>query len=406
MNSLLLNLVLICQIFVHCDSSNQAHTDKTSKKPLKVFILAGQSNMQGHARMETLEYLTSDPGSTPIWNDILTQDGKPRIHENVWINYLSPNGVKHGRLTTGYGADENKIGPELMFGIRTRKELSEPILIIKTAWGGKSLHTDFRPPSAPLYQFSDQQLERFAKQEKDVDALRQEKKLASGKYYRLMIAHVKSVLADIGSTYEAYDPEGGFELAGFVWFQGWNDMVDGGVYPNRNKPGGFDAYSELLGSLIQDVRKDLESPELRFVIGVMGVGGPTERYGKHQKRNQKVHQHFRDAMAATANTKKFRGTVANVFTENYWDQKLGELKGKESQISQQIRRSRKEQNWTQQEANQRKEEMMAEQFSPEQLAALKTGVSNQEYHYLGSAKIMTGIGQGFAEEMLKLQRNR
>jgi alpha-galactosidase len=29
--------------------------------------------------------------------------------------------------------------------------LAEPVLIIKAAWGGKSLHTDFRPPSAGPY---------------------------------------------------------------------------------------------------------------------------------------------------------------------------------------------------------------------------------------------------------------
>ena len=28
------------------------------------------------------------------------------------------------------------------------KRLNEPVLIIKTSWGGRSLHTDFRPPSA------------------------------------------------------------------------------------------------------------------------------------------------------------------------------------------------------------------------------------------------------------------
>ena len=55
-----------------------------------------------------------------------------------------------GRLTAGFGAKEEgqRIGPEFTFGIYMQKRLDQPILIIKTAWGGKSLHTDFRPPSA------------------------------------------------------------------------------------------------------------------------------------------------------------------------------------------------------------------------------------------------------------------
>ena len=47
-------------------------------------------------------------------------------------------------------------------------ELNEPILIIKTAWGGKSLNTDFRPPSAGPYEFNESQLEGFKKQGKEI----------------------------------------------------------------------------------------------------------------------------------------------------------------------------------------------------------------------------------------------
>ena len=43
--------------------------------------------------------------------EMLADDGTPKIVDDVWISYLSPNGVKAGRLTTGFGADENKIGP-------------------------------------------------------------------------------------------------------------------------------------------------------------------------------------------------------------------------------------------------------------------------------------------------------
>ena len=46
----------------------------------------------------------------------------------------------------------SKIGPEFTFGIYMEKELKEPILIIKTAWGGRSLNTEFRPPSAGPYK--------------------------------------------------------------------------------------------------------------------------------------------------------------------------------------------------------------------------------------------------------------
>ena len=144
-------------------------------------------------------------------------------------------------MTAGFGAKARgpKIGPEFTFGIFIQKLLDEPILIIKTAWGGKSLHTDFRPPSAGPYKFNESQLEGFEKQGKDIEAIKTDKAKATGHYYSLMIDHVKHVLVDIKRVYPEYDPEQGHELAGFVWFQGWNDMVDGNTYPNRSKPGGY-----------------------------------------------------------------------------------------------------------------------------------------------------------------------
>ncbi|MBK8623495.1 MAG: hypothetical protein IPN79_17480 [Saprospiraceae bacterium] len=40
------------------------------------------------------------------------------------------------------------IGPELMFAHQMDVYYEDPVLIIKTAWGGKALQEDFRPPSA------------------------------------------------------------------------------------------------------------------------------------------------------------------------------------------------------------------------------------------------------------------
>ena len=63
-----------------------------------------------------------------------------------------------------------------------------------------------------------------------MESLRKAK--ATGVYYRLMIEHVKKVLADPKRVCPDYDPQQGYEIAGFVWLQGFNDMVDGHVYPN------------------------------------------------------------------------------------------------------------------------------------------------------------------------------
>ena len=268
-------------------------------KPLQVYILAGQSNMQGHAKVTTFEHIGMDPATKPMLAEMQNPDGSPKICERVWISSIGcAEAEQTGKLTAGFGASPEKIGPEFTFGLYLQKFTDAPILLIKTSWGGKSLNTDFRPPSAGPYVFNETQLANFQKQGKGVAAMNAEKKKATGVYYRLMVEHVKTVLGDLKRVVPEYDAAQGYELAGFAWFQGWNDLVDSGTYPNRDKAGGYDAYSTALAHFIRDVRRDFNAPKMPFVIGVLGVGGPTTEYGPDQQRYKATHDNIRAAMAA------------------------------------------------------------------------------------------------------------
>lgn len=382
----------------------------TGAEPLKVFILAGQSNMQGHAHVRTIDAMRLNPAAAPLLKDMRNADGSDYVCERVWISSIgSADEEQTGRLTAGFGTKARgpKIGPEYTFGIYMEKQFKGPLLIIKTAWGGKSLHTDFRPPGGGAYEFNEQQLEGFRKQNKDVEQIKADRAKATGHYYRLMMEHVKHVLADIKRVCPDYDPDLGYELAGFVWFQGWNDMVDRGTYPTRDQPGGYDQYSTLMAQFIRDVRKDLSSPELPFVIGVMGAGGPTDKYGPDQQRYKSVHQNFRDAMAAPAKLPEFQGNVTAVLTENYWDLEVVRLRQKEKSIkprSEEIRNAIKSRNVTRDEGESSIDSLYRETFSERELEILKQSTSNFDFHYMGSAGIMSQIGKGFADAMGKLAR--
>lgn len=381
-----------------------------SEKPLKVFILAGQSNMQGHAHVRTMEAMRLNPKTAALLKEMRNPDGSPRVCKNVWISSIgSADEEQTGRLTAGFGSHANgpKIGPEFTFGIYMEKLLNEPVLIIKTAWGGKSLHTDFRPPGAGPYEFTKDQIDALQKQNRDIEKIKADKAKATGHYYRLMTDHVKNVLADIQRIYPEYNSEAGYELAGFVWFQGWNDMVDRGNYPARDQPGGYDQYSQLLTQFIRDVRTDLSAPTLPFVIGVMGVGGPTAEYGPKQKRYKAVHQNFRNAMAAPATRPEFKGSVAAVLTEEYWDQEVVRLRETESTIKpkiDEIRNSIKQNPARRDEGLTAIEKLYTEAFSARELEILRQSTSNFDFHYMGSAGIIGQIGKGFAEAMLRLSR--
>ncbi len=384
-------------------------------RPMKVFVLAGQSNMEGHARVETFDYIGDDPATAPLLKRMRGPDGAPTVCEGAWISFLTgrgdENGEGFGRLTAGYGSrdepgkDGGRIGPEFTFGITMDAAFEEPVLLIKTAWGGKSLHTDFRPPSAGPYVLSAFQRENYPKQEghgipKDFAAWKVEREKATGVYYRLMIEHVKKVLADPKRVVPGYDAAQGFELAGFVWFQGWNDMVDGHVYPNNN----YDAYTECLAHFIRDVRKDLAAPNMPFVIGVMGVDGVKDPSAGMLA--------FRRAMAAPAAMPEFVGSVVAVETAPFWAEELGVIDEKRGQVrqmhyfldSKHKDHANADGHMTDEQKRDYLKKFEADLITPADTALWERGASNAGYHYLGCAKTFARMGQAFAEAILQLNK--
>jgi len=363
-----------------------------SAEPLKVYILAGQSNMQGKPNVHVLRHGLKDSSETRHLHDLLVDDeGEPRVFEEVHVAAVTdgPN-EKSGPLTVGFGNDLTdkrglRWGPELAFGATLFEELQEPILIIKTAWGGKNLHTDFLSPSGAE-----------ASEGKE-----------TGLYYQRMLAHIEKVLGNPGNYHPEYDPRQGYEIEGFVWFQGWNDMADKKVYP-EGQPDRYALYSELLTHFIRDVRKDLDVPKMPFVIGLMGVGG----------------EDFRAAMAAPAAMDEFKGSVIAVNTYDFIDPKLWELvdrswrwqrpkwdpekkytelREKLMPLQKKLNESKNIKDRDERIAAQRdiKAQMESIQYTPDELEYLKNNKSSQGFHYNGSPKFFARAGAGFAKALLE-----
>ncbi|TWU18452.1 sialate O-acetylesterase [Allorhodopirellula heiligendammensis] len=384
------------------DFSGACLATAAEPKPIKVFILAGQSNMEGHAKVSTFDYIADDPQTQSLYAEMVGPDGTPRVADNVWISYRTGrgdnNGEGFGKLTAGYGSrsdptiDGGKIGPEFTFGLAMDEAFEEPVLIIKTAWGGKSLFYDFRSPSSGVYEQTERDIE---KNRNPVER--------SGHYYRLMIEHVREVLSDIQRVYPGYKQEYGYEIAGFVWFQGFNDMVNRDVYPelpSQSEANRFENYSAWLANLIRDVRRDLDAPHMPFVIGVMGVDGMrTENINDGNRQ-------FRTAMAAPASYPEFQGNVGVVQTGEFWDEPLAAIQAKVQRVAQQRylldKREVSEGRMTKAEMEAAVAAFEAELISPAEAALRARGASNAGYHYLGCAKTFALMGKAFATEMLAM----
>ncbi len=121
---------------------------------IKIFILAGQSNAQGHGEIiptetnGTLSHFMCNGGDVEFGH-LQNTDGSWATRNDVWVRFDDEfRDLLTGDLNVGFGANETQIGPELGLGHQLGDYSSDKILIIKTAWGGKSLAVDFRPPSA------------------------------------------------------------------------------------------------------------------------------------------------------------------------------------------------------------------------------------------------------------------
>jgi alpha-galactosidase len=319
------------------------HADKP--KPIKVFILAGQSNMEGKAKVSLMDYQAGQPATAALYKPYRKGD-KWAVRDDVWVKFLG----RKGKLTVGFGSPKC-IGPEFGFGFVVGDHFDEPVLLIKTAWGGRSVYRDFRPPSAglPKEEVLKKMLEQ--QQKRNPKLTREDVKQQFGKSYREMLTEVKDTLAGLKKHFPDYAGQG-YELAGFVWLQGWNDMIDATATQE---------YPVNMNHFIRDVRRDLKAPKLPFVIGEMGIDGTSP--GANIKR-------FKQAQAGVLKVAEFKGNVALVKTDIFWDAEAHAVfkKGWRKHIDE----------WN------------------------KVG-SDYPFHYLGSAKTMIAIGRAMGEAMLKLR---
>jgi alpha-galactosidase len=335
-------------------AADAAPPGKRSNGPVKVFILAGQSNMQGHGSVRTLDWLGEDREYGHLLKKLKNADGSWASRPDVWAYYDRGEGpVKKGDLTVGFGVNDDNIGPELMFGNVMGDYLQNQVLLIKTAWGGRSLAMNFRPPGAgppPLASYPQAERKRLEQAIAD-------KKLTVGGDYQKMLDQVREVTGNLKNYFPDYDGRG-CELAGFAWFQGWNDMID---------PAFTAEYSRNLIQLVKDLRKDLNAPALPVVVAQMGVGG---------KEPDGHVAAFRKAQADAVAAPEFAGNVALVDTAQYWDETAAAV----------LHDGWKHDKWVSDELKARFDKMG----------------SQPEYHYLGSGKIQALIGDGMGEAMKQL----
>lgn len=280
-------------ISANTDTDTAADSD-TGEPKIKVFILAGQSNMVGHGKSEEGHSGPGTIGSLRYevdhddahYGHLVDADGNwiARSDVKVWwrdSELGEPRAVLKGDLDIGFSQSRNPdwIGPEYSFGWVLGDFFAEPVLLIKTCWGGKNLHIDFRPPSAVASRGG-----------------------VVGPYYTGMIEYVNDVLSNLDSEFPEWAGMD-FQIAGLVWHQGWNDGEGG--EPTTE-------YELNLVDLINDLRSEFELPDMPVSIANTGIGGWTASGSRLDIMNAQL------AVADPDQHPEFAGTVFTAETRDFW----------------------------------------------------------------------------------------
>ncbi len=271
-------------------------------KPIRVFILMGQSNMVGMGDLGpatakgSLEYLTKTEKKYP-W----MVDGEKWTERKDAYYYDAR--VKKGAPLGPMANNGKSIGPELGFGFVLGQTLDEPVLVLKSCIGNRSLGWDLLPPGSKSFEFEGKTYAGY-KETPDSWVEGQPKKEVNwyaGKQYDDDMANAKEALKTMAKWYPGYKDEG-YEIAGFAWWQGHKDT---GNAAHASK------YEENLERLIASLRKDYDAPKAKFVLAT-GCGNPG-REGLGKK--------IAEAQLAVGDAKKypkFEGNVKAVDVREFW----------------------------------------------------------------------------------------
>ena len=231
----------------------------------KITYLTNQANGLGWiARVDipgTLATVVKTDGKFP---HLIDDQGRWVERTDVWYKGVVTAGANKW-LSVGCGARSNSIGPELGFGHVVGDFHDEPVLLLKASQGNRSLAWDFLPPGSERYEHDGKIYAGYKDSPAVWDKGAEPKPINwyAGKQYDDCFQAAHRVLANFDSEFPQFKDRG-YEIAGFVWWQGHKDQGNA-VHAGR--------YEKNLVHLIKTLRKEFKAPDASFAIATIGFGG-------------------------------------------------------------------------------------------------------------------------------------
>jgi len=228
-------------------------------KPVQVFILMGQSNMVGMGKIAGPEgSLENAVKNKKKYSYLVDDSGKWSERKDVrFVRMMSGKGPLNNEWMT---IKSGTIGPEFGIGHTVGNTVDAPVMILKCCIGNRSLGWDLLPPGSERFEEGGKVYAGYKDSPDSWPKGTEPKPIGwyAGKQYDDDTADAKKVLADLGKHYPGATK---YEVAGFFFWQG---EKDGG------NPVHSAHYEQNLVRFINQLRKDFNAPNAKFVLATLG----------------------------------------------------------------------------------------------------------------------------------------
>lgn len=263
-------------------------------KPVQVYILLGQSNMVGLGKIASLEEAVKTKSKYPY---LVDEAGAWTVRQDVRNVFIMSLKLQHNDWMSV--TNRKNLGPEYGIGHALGTAIDAPVMILKSCIGNRSLGWDLLPPGTEPYEFDGKMVPGYRGTPKDPKG-NGEKVVGewyAGKQYDDDVEGAKQILADL----DKYYPGGkGYEVAGFFFWQG---EKDGGSAENASR------YEYNLVNFINQLRKDFEAPNAKFVLATLGEA----KKGSGGNGGKILDAHFA-VDGESGKFPEFKGNVATVYS--------------------------------------------------------------------------------------------
>ena len=220
------------------EGGNKEDPPSAEKKPIDIYLLAGQSNAAGYSPIQNNQTETFDNVTYAGMTDV-TLIGSSYSRGTDYLS--SPNKYVHG-VRGGLGYDSTHIGPEYGMAKAINDDYEDKeVMILKTAAGGTTLADVNSNLSGVFGNWYPRSLWPNGYEPNIVTASKDNK--ATGILYKLFVENIKTVYNQLVA--DNYEPT----FVGVAWAQGESDADLGA--------NGISKYGETLEVFINDLRQDI-----------------------------------------------------------------------------------------------------------------------------------------------------